>query len=76
MPAPTDARENREIVTIDIPGTFLYAINADYVVMRINGTLMELMAKTDPKLCRKYLTDKKEKKVMYLRLQKALYRMM
>ncbi len=34
------------------------------------------MAKTDPKLYRKYLVDKKGKKVLYLRLQKALYGMM
>ncbi len=34
------------------------------------------MAKTDPKLYRKYLVDKKGKKVLYLCLQKALYGMM
>ena len=60
--AAIDARENREVVTIDIPGAFLHATNDDYVVMRMNGTLAELMAKTDPKLYRKYLTDKKERK--------------
>ena len=64
------------MVTIDIPGAFLHATNDDYVVMRMNGTLAELMAKTDPKLYRKYLTDEKGKKVLYLRLQKALYGMM
>ena len=52
-----DMRENREVVTIDIPGAFLHATNDDYVVMRMDGTLAELMAKTDPKLSRKYLTD-------------------
>ncbi len=34
------------------------------------------MAKTDPKLYQKYLSDEKEKKVLYLRLRKALYGMM
>ncbi len=28
-----DARENREVVMINIPGTFLHAMNKDYVVM-------------------------------------------
>jgi hypothetical protein len=65
-----DARENREVVTIDIPGAFLHATNKDYIVMQMNGTLAKLMAKTDPKLYRKYLVDKKGKKVLYLRLQK------
>jgi len=74
--AAIDARENREVLTIDIPGAFLHATNDDYVVMRMNGTLAELMAKTDPKLYRKYLTDEKGKKVLYLCLQKALYGMM
>jgi hypothetical protein len=64
-----DARENREVVTIDIPGAFLHATNKDYVVMQMNRTLAKLMAKTDPKLYRKYLVDKKGKKVPYLRLQ-------
>ncbi len=76
MTAAIDARENREVVTIDIPGAFLHATNDDYVVMRMNGTLTELMAKTDLKLYRKYLTDEKGKKVLYVRLQKALYGMM
>ena len=34
------------------------------------------MAKTDPKLYRKYLADEKGKKVFYLCLKKALYGMM
>ncbi len=44
--------------------------------MQMNGTLAQLMAQMDPKLYRKYLVDKKGKKVLYLRLQKALYGMM
>ena len=74
--AAIDVKENREVVTIEIHGAFLHATNDDYVVMRMNGTLAELMAKTDPKLYRKYLMDEKGKKVLYLRLQKALYGMM
>jgi hypothetical protein len=42
----------------------------------MNGILAELMAKTDPKQYQKYLSDKKGKKVLYLRLRKALYGMM
>ncbi len=42
----------------------------------MNGSLAKLMAKTDPKLYRKYLVNEKGKKVLYLHLQKALYGMM
>jgi hypothetical protein len=65
-----DARENREVVTIDIPSTFLHANNKDYVVMGMNSTFAELMAKTDPKFYQKYLTYEKGKKVLLLRLFK------
>jgi hypothetical protein len=74
--AVIDARENREVVTINIPDAFLHATNDDYVVMCMNGMLAKLMAKTDPKLYRKYLIDEKGKKVLSLCLQKALYGMM
>jgi hypothetical protein len=70
------AREHREAVMIDIPGTFLHANNKDFVVMWMNGMLAELMAKADPKLYQKYLNDEQEKTVLYLRLQKALYGLM
>jgi hypothetical protein len=65
-----DARENKEVATINIPGAFLHATNKDSVFMQMNGTLAMLMARTDPKLYRKYLVDKKREKVLYLRLQK------
>jgi hypothetical protein len=47
-----------------------------YVIMKMNGSLAELMVKTDPKICRKYVTIEKGRQVLYLRLQKALYGMM
>jgi hypothetical protein len=33
MTSTIDARENREVVTINIPGAFLHATNKDYVIM-------------------------------------------
>ncbi len=62
-----DAKEKREVVTIDIRN------NKDYVIMKINGSLAELMVKTDPKIYRNYVTIKKWRQVLYLRLQKASF---
>ncbi len=45
-----DAKESRKVVTVDIPEAFLHADNKDYVIMKMVGTLAELMAKTNPKL--------------------------
>ena len=35
-----DAKENRKIVTIDIPGAFLHADNEDYILMIWLGPLL------------------------------------
>jgi hypothetical protein len=67
-----DARKNREVVTIDIPGAFLHATNKDYIVMQMNGTLAKLMAQTDPKLYRKYLTQKREESAIPMSIEGAL----
>ncbi len=71
-----DAKENREVVTIDIPGAFLHADNEDYMIMKMVGTLAELMVNTNPKMYRQYVVLEKGMSVLYLRLQKALYGMM
>jgi hypothetical protein len=43
-----DTRENREVVTINIPRAYLHTTNEDYVVMQMNGMIAKLMAKTGP----------------------------
>ena len=48
--AAIDAYENCHVVTMDIPGAFLHANNDDFVIMRMAGTLAELMIKTSPSL--------------------------
>jgi hypothetical protein len=57
--ATIDAKEKRKVVTIDIPGAFLHANNKDYIIMKMNGLLAELMVKTDPKIYQKYVTIKR-----------------
>jgi hypothetical protein len=70
--AAIDATEHGKVVTINIPGAFLHANNEDYVIMKMVGTLAELMVKMNPKLYRKYVVIKKGCSVLYLRLQKSL----
>jgi hypothetical protein len=51
--ATINTKEKQKVVTIDIPGVFLHANNEDYVVMKMNGLLAELMVKMDPKIYQK-----------------------
>lgn len=71
------AHEHRDVATCDIPGAFLHADNPDYVLMRLDGILAELMIKVAPNIYRKYVTtNSKGKPVLYVQLEKALYGMM
>ncbi len=45
-----DAKESRKMVTVDILGAFLHPDNEDYIIMKMVGTLAELMVKANPKL--------------------------
>jgi hypothetical protein len=57
--AAIDAKEHWKVVIIDIPGAFLHANNQDYIIMKMVGTLAELMVKTNLKLYRKYVSSKR-----------------
>jgi len=46
-----DAKESRKMVTID----FLHAKNKACVIMKMVGTLAELIVKTNPKMYRQYV---------------------
>ncbi len=61
-----DAKENREEVTINIPGAFLHVDNKDYVIMKMVGMLAELMVKTNPKMYRQYVVLEKGRSVLNL----------
>ena len=71
------AHEHRDVATCDIPGAFLQADNPDYVLMRLDGILAELMVKVSPKLYCKFVTkNAKGKPVLYVQLKTAVYGMM
>ncbi len=71
------AHEERDVATCDIPGAFLQADNPDFVLMRLNGILAELMVTVAPNIYRKYIsTNAKGKPILYVQLEKALYGMM
>jgi hypothetical protein len=61
-----DAKESRKVVMVDVLGPFLHADNKDYVIMKMVGTLAELMVKTNLKLYQKYVILEKGRSVLYL----------
>ena len=68
-----DAKEKRDVATVDLPGAFMQADMDDLVHMRLEGKMAELLVRCDPKLYRKYVRIEGGKTVLYVELRKALY---
>ena len=69
-----DAHEEREVVTLDIPGAFLHADLDEEVVMLLRGQLADLMVEVDRELYGPYLRKtKKGESILYVRMLKAMY---
>ncbi len=67
------AHKERDVATCDIPGAFLQADNPDYVLMRLDGILAELMVTVAPNIYRKYIsTNAKGKPVLYVQLENSM----
>jgi Reverse transcriptase (RNA-dependent DNA polymerase) len=62
-----DAKENRDMATVDIPGAFMQVDMDEIVHMRLEGTMADLVVKLSPKIF------EKEINVLYVQLKKALY---
>ena len=68
-----DAKECRDVATVDIPGAFMQADIDDLVHLRLDGPIVELLAQIEPQLYRKFIIAERGKKVLYVKLRKALY---
>ena len=56
-----DAKEQRDVATVDIPGAFMQGDQDETVHMRLDGTLAELLVKCNPKLYRQYVVTENNK---------------
>jgi hypothetical protein len=68
-----DAKEHRDVATVDLPGAFMQADMDEVVHMRMEGKMAELLVRINPQLYRKYVVIEGTKKVLYVELRKALY---
>ena len=68
-----DAKERRDVATVDILGAFMQGDQDQTVHMRLEGALAELLTKCDPKLYPQYVVTENKKPLLYMELIKALY---
>ena len=68
-----DARENRDVATVDIPVAFMQADMEGEVDIKSEGKMADMFAKLNPELYSEHIRTDNVKSVLYVRLQKALY---
>ena len=67
-----DALEGRDVATADITGAYLIANMKDYVLVRLTGESVDIICDVNPTY-KKFVTMENGKKVLYMKLVKALY---
>ena len=65
-----DAAKHCDVVTIDIPGTFMQADMDKLVHVKLEGKMVDLLVKLEPKLFQKYVLIEKGKPILYVELKK------
>ena len=82
MTAVIDAKEDRDVMTADIPNAFIQAHmpkiddGDERVVMKITGVLVDLLVKLAPETYGPYVVYEKGKRVIYVQVIRALYGML
>ena len=67
-----DAHEGRDVAIADVVGAYLKAKMEDYVLVKLVGKEVEIMCKVSDKY-KEFVGMENGKRVLYLRLKKALY---
>ena len=67
-----DAKEGRDEAISDVVGAYLLAEMKDHVLVKLTGIAVDVLCKASEKY-KKYVAFEKAKKVIYLKLERALY---
>ena len=70
-----DAKEGRDVAMVDVPNAFLHSLlpKDQQVILKIMGSLAEILVSIAPRIYRKYVVMKNGQKILYVRLKKVLY---
>jgi len=74
-----DAKEERDVMTADIPNAFIQADmpqpvdGGDRTTMKITGHMVDILMKIDPGTYQDFIVLEKDKKVIYVKVLKAIY---
>ena len=73
LTAMVNARENRIVAVLGVPGAFMQVDMDELVHVCFHGEMVDKLLEIDHVLYSSYITEEKGEKVMYVELLKALY---
>ena len=66
--------EERDVATVDIPGAFMQRnMEGEDEYMKLEGKMVDILKKLDPKLCTKFIRTENGRLVMYVKFKKEIY---
>jgi hypothetical protein len=68
-----DAKEERHVISLNIPGAFMQTDIDERIYVRLEGPMALLLAKVNPCMYTKYLSKERGQDVIYVKLKKALH---
>jgi hypothetical protein len=66
-----DAKERRDVATVDIPGAFMHVDMDEIVHMRLEDTMVDLVMRLSPETYSQFVVKENNKNVLYVQLKKA-----
>ena len=76
-----DGKENRDVMTADIPNAFIQTPiekldTEDRIIMKITGVLVDLLVNDSPEIYGSYVVYERNTKVLYVEVLRAIYGML
>ena len=79
LTALIEAKENRDVMTVDIPNAFIQTDieEGDRIIMKIRGPLVDMLVEMDPETYKTFVVfDNSGSKILYVQVLKAIYGML
>ena len=71
-----EAREQRNIITLDVPNAFIQTYledESERIILILRGLAVKILVEIDPSICESYVEIEKGKEVLYLECTNVIY---
>jgi hypothetical protein len=83
LTATIDAKQNRDVMTADIPNAFVQTdvaeknhVKGERIIMKIRGPLIDMLNEIAPEIYQDYIVYEGTNKVLYIKMLKVIYGML